>query len=104
MSVVNQIGNNAGAKIAGAYASSGVPIDTKEPTPVHEQPAVKLDLSTSTKVSADKPSTQAASSTADAALIDEIRSRIANGTFEVDYQKIASEMLSDALASASRRP
>ena len=101
--MVNQIGNNSGTKVAGAYASSGTPLDTKAQATVQEQPAVKLDLSTSTKVSADQPATQAASSTADAALIDEIRNRIANGTFQIDYQKIAGELLNDAFASAGRR-
>lgn len=100
--MVNQIGNNAAAKIAGAYASSGVASDAKQQPAVQDKPAVKLDLSTSTTVNADTSMTAEPPSLADAALVEEIRNRISNGTFQIDYQKIAGELLNDALAFSSR--
>ncbi len=41
--------------------------------------------------------------TTDVKLLDELRSKIASGEFEMDYDKIAQSILADAIASSMRR-
>ena len=41
--------------------------------------------------------------TTDVKLLDEIRSKIAAGEFQIDYDRVAESILSDAIASSMRR-
>ncbi|MBU3724864.1 MAG: hypothetical protein FGM18_05045 [Burkholderiaceae bacterium] len=41
--------------------------------------------------------------TTDIKLLDEIRSKVAAGEFEIDYDRVAESILSDAIASSMRR-
>lgn len=41
--------------------------------------------------------------TTDIKLLDEIRSKIAAGEFQIDYDRVAESILSDAIASSMRR-
>jgi anti-sigma28 factor (negative regulator of flagellin synthesis) len=67
---------------------------TKAPTPaVSVQINATASLATSRSV--DK--------SVDTKLLDEIRSKVAAGEFEINYDKVAESILGDAIASAMRR-
>jgi anti-sigma28 factor (negative regulator of flagellin synthesis) len=62
-------------------------------------PAASLDIN----VAAAIANAKGADKTTDVKLLDEIRSKIAAGEFEIDYDRVAESILSDAIASSMRR-
>jgi len=47
--------------------------------------------------------TKSLEKTTDVKLLDEIRSKIATGEFQIDYNRVAESILGDAIASSMRR-
>lgn len=68
------------------------------------EPAARIGLSEAAKSTQVLPLAVAADAP-DMELVHEIRQRIAQGTFEIDYQKVAGNLLGDAVAAirAGRR-
>lgn len=68
------------------------------------EPAARIGLSEAAKSTQVLPLAVAADAP-DMELVQEIRQRIAQGTFEIDYQKVAGNLLGDAVAAirAGRR-
>ena len=68
------------------------------------EPAARIGLSEAAKATQALPA-GAVFDKLDMDLVKEIRQRIANGTFEIDYQKVAGNLLGDAVAAvhAGRR-
>jgi flagellar biosynthesis anti-sigma factor FlgM len=64
------------------------------------EPAARIGLSDAAK-SAQAMPTSASADAPDMELVQEIRQRIAQGTFEIDYQQVASNLLGQAVASIS---
>ena len=62
-------------------------------------PAASLDIN----VAAALANTKSIDKTTDTKLLDEIRSKVAAGEFEIDYDRVAESILSDAIASSMRR-
>lgn len=62
-------------------------------------PAASVEIN----IAAAMTGTRATSKTTDVKLLDEIRSKIASGEFEIDYDKVAESILGDAIASSMRR-
>lgn len=64
------------------------------------EPAARIGLSDAAKSAQSMPTTAPADAP-DMDLVREIRQRIAQGTFEIDYQQVASNLLGQAVASIS---
>jgi flagellar biosynthesis anti-sigma factor FlgM len=62
------------------------------------EPAARIGLSEAAKSVQSLP-LAAASDAPDMELVKEIRQRIAQGTFEIDYQQVAGNLLGDAVAA-----
>jgi flagellar biosynthesis anti-sigma factor FlgM len=76
--------------------------NAKEQQPTKAEPAARIGLSDMAKATQASPtaaSTAAANAKLDFELVKEIRQRIADGTFEIDYQKVAGNLLGDAVAA-----
>ena len=77
----------------------------QQPTPNKSEPAVRIGISDAAAVAAqNNASTSAAvqahaSDKFDIELVKEIRQRLADGTFEIDYNKVAGNLLGDAVAA-----
>ncbi len=82
--------------------SSAVPLKQFEGG--RAEPAVRIGLSEAAKSTQALPLAVAADGP-DMELVQEIRQRIAQGTFEIDYQKVANNLLGNAVAAirASRQ-
>ena len=65
------------------------------------EPAVVIGLSDAAKAAQAQPvaASAANSDKLDLDLVQEIRQRIAEGTFEIDYQKVAGNLLGNAVAA-----
>lgn len=61
-------------------------------------PAARIGLSDAAKSTQAQPLAVAAQAP-DMELVQEIRQRIAQGTFEIDYQQVASNLLGNAVAA-----
>jgi anti-sigma28 factor (negative regulator of flagellin synthesis) len=80
------------------YRSVGtVPEGSTEPAKASPEPAAKLQLSDTAVVSRN-PSVVAEDEQSDSRLIDEIRQRLADGTFRINYEGVAISLLGDAAA------
>ncbi|MFM7284834.1 MAG: flagellar biosynthesis anti-sigma factor FlgM [Betaproteobacteria bacterium] len=62
-------------------------------------PAASLDIN----VAAAIANAKSVDKGTDVKLLDEIRSKIAAGEFEIDYDRVAESILNDAIASSMRR-
>ncbi|MDI9234662.1 flagellar biosynthesis anti-sigma factor FlgM [Limnohabitans lacus] len=77
----------------GSSAAPSKPADSGK-----SEPAARIGLSEAAKSTQALPLAVAAD-TPDMALVQEIRERIAQGTFEIDYQKVANNLLGNAVAA-----
>ena len=82
----------------------------QQPTPNKSEPAVRIGISdaavaTQAHASANAATQAHAGDKLDIELGKEIRQRLADGTFEIDYNKVAGNLLGDAVAAvrAGRR-
>jgi len=82
----------------------------QQPTPNKSEPAVRIGISDAAVAAQANVSTSAAvqanaGDKLDVELVKEIRQRLADGTFEIDYNKVAGNLLGDAVAAvrAGRR-
>ncbi len=82
----------------------------QQPTPNKSEPAVRIGISdaavaTQANASANAAIQAHAGDKFDVELVKEIRQRLADGTFEIDYNKVAGNLLGDAVAAvrAGRR-
>ena len=76
----------------------------QQPTPNKSEPAVRIGISEAAVAAQSNASTSAAvkahaSDKFDIELVKEIRQRLADGTFEIDYNKVAGNLLGDAVAA-----
>ena len=62
-------------------------------------PAASLDIN----VAAALANAKGVDKSTDIKLLDEIRSKVAAGEFEIDYDRVAESILNDAIASSMRR-
>ena len=76
--------------------STAVPL--QQPTGGKAEPAAVIGLSEAAKVAQALPMAANADKL-DLDLVQEIRQRIADGTFEIDYQNVAGNLLGNAVAS-----
>jgi len=82
----------------------------QQPTPNKSEPAVRIGISDAALAAQANGSINAAlqahgGDKFDVELVKEIRQRLADGTFEIDYNKVAGNLLGDAVAAvrAGRR-
>ena len=80
----------------------------QQPTPNKSEPAVRIgisDAAVAAQASANAAVQAHAGDKLDIELVKEIRQRLADGTFEIDYNKVAGNLLGDAVAAvrAGRR-
>ena len=78
----------------------------QQPTPNKSEPAVRIGISDAAVAAQTNASANAAaqakahaSDKFDIELVKEIRQRLADGTFEIDYNKVAGNLLGDAVAA-----
>jgi flagellar biosynthesis anti-sigma factor FlgM len=78
----------------------------QQPTPNKSEPAVRIGISDAVAaVAAQNSASTSAAVQANAGdkldieLVKEIRQRLADGTFEIDYNKVAGNLLGDAVAA-----
>jgi flagellar biosynthesis anti-sigma factor FlgM len=78
----------------------------QQPTPNKSEPAVRIGISeAAVSVAAQSNASTSAAVKAHASdkfdieLVKEIRQRLADGTFEIDYNKVAGNLLGDAVAA-----
>ena len=78
----------------------------QQPTPNKSEPAVRIGTSeAAVSVAAQSNASTSAAIKAHASdkfdieLVKEIRQRLADGTFEIDYNKVAGNLLGDAVAA-----
>ncbi len=76
----------------------------QQPAPNKSEPAVRIGISDAAVAAQNNASTSAAvkahaSDKFDMELVKEIRQRLADGTFEIDYNKVAGNLLGDAVAA-----
>ena len=78
----------------------------QQPTPNKTEPAVRIGISdAAVAVAAQNNASTSAAVQANAGdkldieLVKEIRQRLADGTFEIDYNKLAGNLLGDAVAA-----
>ena len=78
----------------------------QHPTPNKTEPAVRIGISdAAVAVAAQNNASTSAAVQANAGdkldieLVKEIRQRLADGTFEIDYNKVAGNLLGDAVAA-----
>ena len=76
----------------------------QQPTPNKSEPAVRIGISDAAVATQANASTSAAvqahaGDKLDIELVKEIRQRLADGTFEIDYNKVAGNLLGDAVAA-----
>jgi flagellar biosynthesis anti-sigma factor FlgM len=85
----------------GATAARNASVSDKPAAP---QPAARIGLSESAKASqsAQQAMAQEALGPLDTDLVREIRDRIAQGKFKIDYEHVASNLLREAVASTQR--
>jgi flagellar biosynthesis anti-sigma factor FlgM len=76
--------------------SNAVPL--QQPAGGKVEPAAVIGLSEAAKVAQAQPMAANADKL-DLDLVQEIRQRIADGTFEIDYQKVAGNLLGNAVAA-----
>jgi flagellar biosynthesis anti-sigma factor FlgM len=76
--------------------SNAVPL--QQPASGKAEPAAVIGLSEAAKVAQAQPMAANADKL-DLDLVQEIRQRIAEGTFEIDYQKVAGNLLGNAVAA-----
>ena len=76
--------------------SNAVPL--QQPAGGKAEPAAVIGLSEAAKVAHAQPMAANADKL-DLDLVQEIRQRIADGTFEIDYQKVAGNLLGNAVAA-----
>ncbi len=76
--------------------SNAVPL--QQPAGGRAEPAAVIGLSDAAKVAQTQPMSANADKL-DLDLVQEIRQRIAEGTFEIDYQKVAGNLLGNAVAA-----
>jgi flagellar biosynthesis anti-sigma factor FlgM len=75
---------------------------SKDQQPAKLEPAARIGLSEMAKATQANPTAAAnaaANAKLDVELVKEIRQRMANGTFEIDYNKLAGNLLGDAVAA-----
>jgi len=99
--VETRIEQNRRAQADSAQAMS-TPTATSNPAAAGAKaasPAASLDIN----VAAALANAKSADKTTDIKLLDEIRSKVAAGEFEIDYDRVAESILSDAIASSLRR-
>ena len=77
-------------------SSTAVPL--QQPTGGKAEPAAVIGLSEAAKVAQALPMSTNADKL-DLDLVQEIRQRIADGTFEIDYQNVAGNLLGNAVAA-----
>ena len=77
-------------------SSTAVPL--QQPTGGKAEPAAVIGLSEAAKVAQALPMAANADKL-DLDLVQEIRQRIADGTFEIDYQNVAGNLLGNAVAA-----
>jgi flagellar biosynthesis anti-sigma factor FlgM len=70
----------------------------QQPTGGKAEPAAVIGLSEAAKAAQAQP-LAANADNLDLDLVQEIRQRIAEGTFEIDYQKVAGNLLGNAVAA-----
>ena len=76
----------------------------QQPKPNKSEPAVRIGISDAAVATQANASTSAAvqahaGDKLDIELVKEIRQRMADGTFEIDYNKVAGNLLGDAVAA-----
>ena len=76
----------------------------QQPTPNKSEPAVRIGISDAavaaqTSAGANAAAQAHAGDKLDIELVKEIRQRLADGTFEIDYNKVAGNLLGDAVAA-----
>ena len=99
--VETRIEQNRRAQADSAQAMS-TPTATSNPAAAGAKaasPAASLDIN----VAAALANAKSADKTIDIKLLDEIRSKVAAGEFEIDYDRVAESILNDAIASSMRR-
>ena len=82
----------------------------QQPSPNKSEPAVRIGISDAAVAAQANANANAAAQALagdklDIELVKEIRQRLADGTFEIDYNKVAGNLLGDAVAAvrAGRR-
>jgi anti-sigma28 factor (negative regulator of flagellin synthesis) len=76
--------------------------DVKVNTPA-ATPAASIDVAVTAQLS-QASSKKDINSLPDKVLLDKIKAKIANGTFEIDYQQISQAILQDSLSQIGARP
>jgi len=79
-------------------------VSLQQPTPSKSEPAVRIGISDAAVAAQANASINAAvqahaGDKLDIELVKEIRQRLADGTFEIDYNKVAGNLLGDAVAA-----
>jgi anti-sigma28 factor (negative regulator of flagellin synthesis) len=67
------------------------------------RPAVNLDIGLVSKLAEADSSTSASNQVSDELLIKKLRDKVANGQFEIDYNKISQAMLKDVIATIGQK-
>jgi flagellar biosynthesis anti-sigma factor FlgM len=109
MVIKNDIRGVAQPKASG-FQGGPAATSLQQPTPNKSEPAVRIGISDAAVAAQANASTSAAvqahaGDKLDIELVKEIRQRLADGTFEIDYNKVAGNLLGDAVAAvrAGRR-
>ena len=76
----------------------------QNPAQAVARPAVNLDIGLAAKLAEAQSSTNASSKVSDELLIKKLRDKVANGEFEIDYNKISQAMLKGVVASIGQKP
>ena len=87
-----------------AFRGGPTAASLQQPTPNKSEPAVRIGISDAavaaqTNASANAAAQAHAGDKLDIELVKEIRQRLADGTFEIDYNKVAGNLLGDAVAA-----
>lgn len=97
ISKVNDVRGSVQPQATGLNGGS-TPATLQSATSTKTEPAAVIGLSDAAKAAQAQPLMSNAEKL-DLDLIQEIRQRIAEGTFEIDYQKVADNLLGNAVAA-----
>jgi len=92
-------------KADSAQRLTSTTLDTKNsvPTASTTTPAASIDVTVTAQLS-QSTGKKDLNSLPDKVLLDKIKAKIANGTFEIDYQQISQAILQDSLSQIGARP
>jgi flagellar biosynthesis anti-sigma factor FlgM len=103
MVIKNDIRGLGQPKAPGLQGGTTAPA-LQQTTPQKSEPAVRIGISDAAVAAQANAGTSAAvqahaGDKLDIELVKEIRQRLADGTFEIDYNKVAGNLLGDAVAA-----